>query len=95
MKYNSEVLLYIQKVKKFFEKNDKAKEYYFITYNEDEFYDKVTEIAQENFDKNGEPTLNINQFEHLRIPEKNKDISVFVFDNIFIDFEGYEKICLN
>lgn len=95
MKYHSEVLLYIQKVKKFFELNDKAKEYYFVIYNETEFYEKVIEIAQKNFDKNGEPALNINQFELLRMPEEIKKFPIFIYNNIFIEMEGYEKICLN
>lgn len=105
MNYSPEVLIYLQMVKKFFQNNQKAKEHYFVYYSEIEFFEKVAEISQKNFDSNGEVMLDIEQFESLRYsPEKEPElihdheeelIFVNISDKIFMDIEGYEKICLN
>lgn len=104
MKYSPEVLIYMQSVKNFFKTNEMAREYYFIRFNEDEFYDEVAKISQSNFDKNGEVMLNLEQFESLRFTDDELQTGQIISDkeyvikpakNIFIELEGYEKICLN
>lgn len=103
MKYSSEVLIYIQKVKTFFDNDQTAKDYYYIETNEEKFYELIIETAQKNFDNNGEPILNIEQFENIRqlIINLNDDklidksFMISTPKNIFLDFDGYDKICLN
>lgn len=104
MKYSPEVLIYIQTVKNFFKSNEMAREYYFIRFNEEEFYEEVAKISQSNFDKNGEVMLNLEQFESLRFTSEELNKGQIISDeeyvitsnkNIFIELEGHEKICLN
>jgi hypothetical protein len=104
MKYSPEVLIYLQMVKTFFKSSDAAREYYFILYNEEDFYEKVAEISQSNFEKTGEVKLNVEQFESLRFSEQELERGQIISDeeyviqnkkNIFFELKGYEKICLN
>lgn len=96
MKYSPEVLIYLQTIKNFFENNEEVKEYFFTYYSENEFLEKVADISQNNFDKNGEVMLDKTQFESLRmVPEIKIENYVPENDNIFIKIKGYEKICLN
>ena len=103
MEYSPEVLIYLQTVKKYFQTNQEAREYFISNYNEDVFFKHLCEISEKNFKQNGEVMLTKEQFELLRrtilaikistedLPEENNDIE----DNIFIDMRGYGKICLN
>ena len=101
-KLSPEVLIYIQSVKNYFQKNDEAKEYFIANSDEEQFFKHLSEISQKNFDKNGEVMLDKTQFELLRVtiqaiaivtaPVENLPS---VEDNIFIDMRGYAKICLN
>lgn len=99
MKFSPEVLMYLQNVKSFFNKNDEAKKYFFFHYDEDTFYQKLLEVAQSNFNEKGDAMLTLDQFEILRNPEVEKQIddgfTEEINKNIFIEFNGYEKICLN
>ena len=101
-KLSPEVLIYVQSVKNYFQKNDEAKEYFIANSDEEQFFKHLSEISQKNFDKNGEVMLDKTQFELLRVtiqaiaivtaPVENLPS---VEDNIFIDMRGYAKICLN
>ena len=57
------------------------------------------QIAQKNFDKQQDATLNKEQFELLRrtilVLEIAESKPITNEDNIFIDMRGYGKICLN
>ncbi len=53
--------------------------------NEEEFFDNLSKIAQNNFEKNGEPNLTVEQFEFLRgimvvFNEIEKQEETFIFD---------------
>ena len=61
-----EVLIYIQTVRHYFETNKDAKEFFLSNSDEELFYKHLTEIAQKNFDKKSEATLDREQFELLR-----------------------------
>jgi hypothetical protein len=101
-----EVLIYIQTVKNFFNKNEGTREYFLSQIDEDTFFRYLGSISQKNFEENGEVMLTEVQFELLRktlialkISEMDKsellaDIS-FDFELetiIYIDDRGYEKI---
>lgn len=94
MTYSSEVLIYFQKVIAYFKKDDVARTYFLVDDNEKLFFEKVLKFAQENFEKNGDPMLNTEQFESIRKdiaynPEKKDGVDVF------IQHKGFNDICLN
>ena len=101
-KLSPEVLIYVQSVKNYFQKNSEAREYFIANSDEEQFFKHLSEISQKNFNKNGEVMLDKTQFELLRVtvqaiaivtaPVENLSS---VEDNIFIDMRGYAKICLN
>lgn len=100
----SEVLTYIQTVKSFLKKNEEARKYFLSGVDEDLFFQHLSEIAEKNFKSFGEPMLNREQFDLLRKTMKALSIvdksleelpSVNKEDNIFIDYRGLGKICLN
>jgi hypothetical protein len=105
-----EVLIYLQTVKNYFETNKEAREFFLSNSNEELFYKHMTEIAQKNFDKNGDATLDREQFELLRRtiaaitivsePKFKNGIEFkkedFDYDNgVFIGFPNFGMICLN
>jgi hypothetical protein len=105
-----EVLIYIQSVKNYFEINKEAREFFLSNSNEELFYKHMTEIAQKNFEKNGEATLDREQFELLRrtiaaitvmsTSKFKNEIEFkkedFEYDNgVFIGFPNFGSICLN
>ena len=62
-----DVLIYIQSVKSYLEKNSEAREYFIGDSNEESFYELVIDIANVNYEKRGEPQLTKEQFELVRI----------------------------
>ena len=101
-KLSPEVLIYVQSVKNYFQKNNEAREYFIANSDEEQFFKHLSEISQKNFDKNGEVMLDKMQFELLRVTVQAIAIVTApvenlpsVEDNIFIDMRGYAKICLN
>lgn len=105
-----EVLIYLQTVRNYFEINKEAREFFLSNSDEELFYKHMTEIAQKNFEKNGEATLDREQFELLRrtiaaITIATSTIKIgqvkikkedFEYDNgVFIEFPNFGSICLN
>ena len=89
-----EVLIYVKNVKKFLDTNQEAYDYFLKDLNADDFFSKVAESSQENFERNGDPMLLRNQFEEIKeellsISTKNKEV------DIFFDLKDFGKICLN
>jgi len=101
-----EVLIYLQTVKNYFEINKEAREFFLSNSDEELFYKHMSEIAQKNFEKNGDATLDREQFELLRktiaaitvikrVEIKNED---FNYNNgvfIGLPFPNFGTICLN
>jgi hypothetical protein len=105
-KISAEVLIYLQTVRNYFETNNEAKLYFLSNSNEELFYKHMTEIAQKNYEKNGEATLDREQFELLRktvsaisvtkkveIKDEDFDFNNGVF--IGLPFPNFGTICLN
>lgn len=89
---SSEILIYIQKIKKYLESHEDAKNYFLKGINSEEFYNSITEISEKNFKKNGDPMLSRDQFESVReklVQETKKE------NEIFFDLKDFGKICLN
>lgn len=104
MSLSPEVLTYLQTVKNFLKKNEEARKYFLSGVDEDSFYEHLCDIAEKNFATLGEPMLNREQFDLLRMTMKAISIAEKTFDepkgpspedNIFIDYRGLGKICLN
>lgn len=94
-----DVILYIQKVKQFLDRDEIARKYFLEGADEELFYKHLIEIAQKNYEKDGEPTLTQQQFELLRRTIKAITISnsdAKDMDNqIYLTINGFGKICLN
>jgi len=100
MDLSPEVLIYVQTVKNYFEKNEQAREYFIGDLDSEMFFKHLSEISQKNFNSNGEVMLNKEQFELLRktiraIEVVKDDETTTQEDLIFVDTRGFGKICLN
>jgi hypothetical protein len=83
MSYSPEVLIYSQNFKKYLDNNDDVRNYFLKNVHEEEFFRKLLEVSEENFKKDGNPELTIQQFEILRIKKEiNKQVNENN-DNIF------------
>ena len=105
-KISADVLMYIQNVKNYFQTNQEAREYFLQDSDEKLFFEHMTQIAQKNYDKNGEAILDRDQFVLLRVTVINlllqstsntnqKQQDVKIKDNIFIELSNFGFICLN
>lgn len=100
MKLSPEVLIYIQNVKTYFEKNNEAREYFLSDSNEKLFFEHLGEISQKNYEKNGEVMLDREQFDLLRktiraINVTKKEENELKEPTIFFDIPNFGQICLN
>ena len=90
-----DVLVYIQTVKTYLDKNSEAKEYFIGDNNEESFYELVIDVASVNYEKRGEPQLTKEQFELIRITlrafkqaeeEEMEDTSIYEYIPKHINF---------
>jgi hypothetical protein len=99
MDLSAEILIYIQKVKLYFSNNTEATQYFIGDSDVDSFYNRMTELSKENFQKFGYPTLSKEQFELLRVAVIVTTISkqrVFYSDDkLFLYLDDYPGICMN
>ena len=58
MELPAEVLIYLQTVKKYFQTNQEAREYFISDSNEDVFFKHLCEISEKNFKQNGDGNNN-------------------------------------
>lgn len=80
----SEVLLYIQKIKDFFNKSEETKNYFLSNVDEELFFKNVTIVSENNLTSYNEVMLTIQQFESIRILllndfDDSNDNSTFIF----------------
>ena len=91
-----EIIIYINKLRGYFNKNKEANDYFLKNTDEDKFFDMVTDMAQKNFSTKGDPTLDLPQFEAVKQTMKAIEISKrpdsFYEPKIFIDERGLVKI---
>jgi hypothetical protein len=106
MKINSEILLYIQKVKLYLESNEEARKYFHIdlfggTMFQDMFYTMLEEMAKKNYEEKNDPILSVAQFEDIRSKLVSFALeeyleSKYVFEKLTqIKIPELSKICLN
>ena len=96
-----EVLIYVQNVRNYLNKDLEARNYFLNEIDEEMFFKYLTEISQKNFEKDGEPILTKDQFELIRKTLLLIDITKKDFkedtpeDRLFITVGTFGKICLN
>lgn len=93
---DSEIIVYMSKLRKYFKTNKEAREYFIGELDEEIFLEKVTEVAMKNYNDKGDPTLSYTQFEFIK---KTLNTHVVEINNvtipgpiIFIDDRGLEII---
>lgn len=88
MENEHEILIYINKVKEFFNKASKeSKEYFYYEKDAEEFFNKVKKLAIENLENKGLPELTQEQFDSIRNVEnkltiKREENRIFYTSNI-------------
>jgi len=93
---DSEIIVYMSKLRKYFETNKEARDYFIGELDQEIFLERVTEVAMKNFHDKGDPTLSMPQFEFIKkilntdVVEINNVTSVGPI--IFIDDRGLEII---
>lgn len=96
---DTEVLVYLQKIKNYLSNSTDAKNYFIGEADVDEFYKELTIISNKNFETNGQPELTKEQFELLRVAVIATSIAkqrVFYSDDkLFMFFDDYPGICVN
>lgn len=95
----TEVLIYLQKIKSYLNTNKEAREYFIGDSSIDEFYKHLSIISNKNFETNGQPELTKEQFELLRMTIKVVTIRnqrVFYSDDkLFLYLDDFPGICMN
>ncbi len=96
---DTEILVYLQKVKNYLNSNDEAREYFIGNSDAEEFYKHLTIISAKNFVDNGQPELTKEQFELLRktilaVTISKQDV-FYSKDGLFMFFKDYPPISMN
>lgn len=96
---DTEVLVYLQKVKSYISSNEEAKTYFIGNSDAEEFYKHLAIISEKNFEENGQPELTQEQFELLRktilAVSVSKQKVFYSEDGVFMFFEDYPPISMN
>ena len=92
-----EVLMYIQSLKIYFEKNKDVRDYFIGNSDEELFFEHLIEISKKNYKTNNDPMLTEVQFELLKKTISALTISKkeFTKDDVFVDVKGFGTYCLN
>lgn len=94
-----EVLIYVQKIKSYLNNDMEAHQYFLQNNDENNFFKELINIALKNFNKNGDPTLTIDQFELIKtlcesknqVKSKDKNDS----STIYLDLGSFGKLYMN
>jgi hypothetical protein len=92
---NPEVLIYINKVKEYLEKNEEANRYLLGTNDYDLFFDEVLKFAEINFEKKGDATLTKEQFEEIRKSSQKITTTKDYSNGVFMEIPNFGLISLN
>lgn len=96
---DTEVLVYLQKIKTFLKNNQEARDYFIGNADVDKFYEQMSIISNKNYEKSGQPELSKEQFEALRttmIVLSIQNQRVFYSDDkLFLFLDDYPGICMN
>jgi hypothetical protein len=95
-----EVAVYIKNFKNFLDKNEEARLYFLSNVNEELFFEHLEDIANKNFEKQGDPLLSRDQLELLRktmqaIQIMKKPEEELYTNGVFAEIPNFGFICLN
>jgi len=93
MTVTTEVLMYIQSVRNYFEQNPKVKQYFIGNTDEEDFFNSLGEISQKNVYEERDVMLTQEQFEELRMVKRK--MGNIHDKRIFMDLGEHGQICLN
>lgn len=63
---NADILIYLNQVKNFLNRNDDAKSYFLKDIDSEKFYDRIYIESNKNLKNNGDPSLSREQLESIR-----------------------------
>lgn len=96
---DTEVLVYLQKIKNYLNNSEDAKNYFIGQADVDEFYKELAIISNKNFETKGQPELTKEQFELLRVTLIATSIAkqrvFYSEDKLFMFLDDYPGICMN
>lgn len=96
---DTEVLVYLQKIKNYLNNSEDAKNYFIGQADVDEFYKELAIISNKNFETKGQPELTKEQFELLRVALIATSIAkqrvFYSEDKLFMFLDDYPGICMN
>jgi len=90
-----EVLIYVQNLKLYFNSHEDDQQYFTANKDAKLFFEQLTEMAQKNFEENGEPQLTMTQFEELRKNQTSDEEKKYEMTGIFISFGEFGRMSLN
>lgn len=96
-KLSSEVMIYLQNLKHYFDNNDEVRSYFIINQQDKLFYNQIAKISQLNFNKTGQPMLTVDQFELVRVflISFGRAVDSTAKGDLFVDYNQYGKFFLN
>ena len=90
-----EVLIYVQNLKRYFDKNKEDQDYFTGNADKELFFNQLLEMAEKNFEESGEPNLTIGQFEELRKNQTPDEEIKNEIVGLFISFGDFGRMSLN
>ena len=74
---NPDVLIYVQKIRKYLESSEEAKKYFLTDIDIEKFLEKVYNVSENNFNTSGDPILSPLQMDEIKIElSSNGDNSI-------------------
>lgn len=96
---DTDVLVYLQKIKTFLKNNQEVRDYFIGNADVDKFYEQMSIISNKNYEKSGQPELSKEQFEALRttmiVLSIQKQRVFYSDDKLFLFLDDYPGICMN
>jgi hypothetical protein len=96
---DTDILVYLQKIKTFLKTNQEARDYFIGEADVNEFYEQMSIISSKNYETNGQPELSREQFEALRVTMRvlaiKKQRIFYSDDKLFLFLDDYPGICMN
>lgn len=91
----SEILIYVQKTRKYFNENKEIYDYFLKDVDEELFFKYLAEISEKNYAKTGNPELTKIQFEILNKTVRAICVIKKPLDSIWWEDGIFGTICLN
>ena len=77
---NTDILIYVDKIRKYLESSEGARDFFLADTSIQKFMEKVIEMAENNFKAKGDPTLTTDQMTQIKNELSTNRNSSFFFD---------------